>query len=750
MRKRYQALAAAAAILSAATMLAGQDRAKSSRLEFRRITEQGIARTGTAIPAEAVRVFVYEGEPRAGRVTRDHIAIDYHGLSGVLFDRKTGKPLRRFTIADGWPDRRPEGLPSPTTKHSPPYMVGPGVLLVYRSHDSHAPRYAVAASAEFGQLTWKAMQPAGFLGSLRRRVGNDYKKMRQTFGSWSSILRVLNAESFLAAESADGRTVRYTTEDGLASNIVTHLAVAEGKLWAACVDIYDTEKKQWGPGGLCLFDPKTGRWRRIEKIAGRGVRWVTLLQTAGGALWVGFRTGSGIAGDTVAYGMGLYPGDYRPQAKEIVLARLAGGEWTTFVRKPLSGGRTTQKAPTERPRRLALIGGEVFLFSQTYSRAGGNWDVRLDGHISLLSPAEGKWRTFDIDKDFGAYRLSRMLAEDGELLAFTGRGAHRWSGGEGKWVFLDPQSPIVNPILSAAAVVGEELWLGYNVQSYGLGILGRQGISRFNEKSLAWSYTSPEEIGTPIGVRGIVPMPDGDVWVLFGRREYWGAMRSPRALARPNVPKGVGRFRKGKWELPVKLEGVPDSIERQRKGREGIQKWTQPAPIQRIAGAGGRLFVANAAGVYVGPGKWKQILKGPSRMSWRFALSIKPSGDGKYLLIMREDEETRGAPRPKLQRGRYDPATGKLTLSTIDWPAHYDGQALYEAGHLLSYYPRSDWRGPWTELPTRKQGRWAAGPLDGEHHAIVATPWAVWIASRGQLIRLDRKHLREWLGSGRG
>ena len=61
-----------------------------SALELRRITDRGIAEAGAAIPREAVKVFAYEGEPRAARVGKGHIAIDYRqtGVSRTLISTK--------------------------------------------------------------------------------------------------------------------------------------------------------------------------------------------------------------------------------------------------------------------------------------------------------------------------------------------------------------------------------------------------------------------------------------------------------------------------------------------------------------------------------------------------------------------------------------------------------------------------------------------------------------------------------------
>jgi hypothetical protein len=281
--------------------------------------------------------------------------------------------------------------------------------------DTHAP----AASLEFDGRLWQAMQPIGFFQTLHQRAG-DNANLRKAFGTWTSILQVAHSESFLQSRALDGKgpTVRYTMQEGLASNLVTHMAVADGKLWTACVDIYAPDRKDWGPGGLSCYDPKTRKWSPVEKVNGRPVRWVTLLQTVGEDLWVGFREGGGVADDSVIYGMGLYPGQYRPVATAVTLARLSQGTWTVFSRPPLDaaaqrdGVATVPRAPAgaqsaapravpkdsprETPRGLAVLGDKVFLFSQSQSRASGNWHVAWAGHLSLLDLGTGEWRVFDL------------------------------------------------------------------------------------------------------------------------------------------------------------------------------------------------------------------------------------------------------------------------------------------------------------------------------------------------------------------
>jgi hypothetical protein len=715
-----------------------------SQLEFREITDSGIARSGTAIPRDAVEVFAYEGQPEGIRVGPEHIAVDY-GHSGVQFDRKTGQLAKRWTVADGWPAWRPSDFP-PAKSRSRDRQLGPGVLNPWLPGPGGVfvpPRkpgetvkwdYLPVATVEFDGKTWEAMQPAGFLNSLDRP--KDWKR------SWSGILKELDGLAYLQAKpKSGGEPVRYGTKDGLAANIISHLAVADGKLWAACVDIYDPEKKAWGPGGLCVFDPKTRRWQRIDQVDGRPVRWFTLLQAEGDSLWVGFREGSGVDGDQVTYGMGLYPDQYRPVTKAIVLARLSGGKWKTFSRQPLAmsdraerirvGRPENEPAPkpssTEEPRSLAMVEGKLFLFSETFARASGNWDVARDGQISLLDLASGTWQTFDAGKDFGAYRIDRMTVENGEVLAATDRGAHRWSAGERKWLFLDPKSPIQNPTLFAAAAVGDELWVGYNNQSFG--VLGRQGISRFNEKTLRWSWDSPKEIGTGCPVQSIVPGREGDVWVLFQRRFWGGAAMEWSFYNDPawGDPGGVARFNKGKWEFPPKLDGVPLSRKRERQGPNGLETWTEQFSIGQIVSAGGKLFVVNGAGIYAGPGQWKQVVEGP-------VLGLHPSEDGKTLVFTREvSRETTG--QTEFERGSYDLATGKTTLEKVERPSWDEWNARHAS--LLSHSGA-------VYVPTKKPGRWVVGGT--ECRAIVETPRAVWIASEGQLIRLDREKLGEWLG----
>jgi len=163
---------------------------------------------------------------------------------------------------------------------------------------------------------------------------------------------------------------------------------------------------------------------------------------------------------------------------------------------------------------------------------------------------------------------------------------------------------------------------------------------------------------------------------------------------------GVGRFADGKWVFPVELDGVPDSLSRKvpvspRPGVSSDPK--QPeyrmsgSSVQELVAAGDKLYVATRDAAYVGPQGWKRI------------------------------ENTDELPR----------APG------VYWPGQKPPPGSPDAG---------PWRSEWVRVPTSKPGEWAVGPLSDTWHTRVDAPSAVWIASYGQLLRLDRKLLAEWLG----
>jgi hypothetical protein len=755
--RAYWAVAWSGVLLVACSMAGA-----APALEFRRIVEKDqVAKTGQAIPREAVRVFVYEGAPLSIGVDGDRIGVDY-GLSGCLFDRASGKLVRRLTLRDGWPDERPAAF---AQRPAQAVLVGPGVAMEWRGEGADEEPPVVAARESFRGRAWRALQPHGFLNNLVR--GLDFRKRRESWGSWTPILEKLNEESWLEARSAEDQTKRYTVRDGLASNIVTHLAAHEGALWAACVDIYEPEKKRWGVGGLCRYDAGRDRWEKVARIDGRPVRWVTLLQTVGDELWAGFREGQGVEGDRVTYGKGLYPGDYRPKTTAIVLARLKNGRWRTFSRAPIpdvtlrgrvkiTGAEAPRPPPpTERPVNLARAGDKVMLFWRRSSgRLGGDWRVDLDGGVSLLDPAKGAWRVLDLDEDLDVDVLSGMYVREGEVLASSNRGAHRWNVKDEAWELLDSEPVLRSPKLSAAAHVEGDLWVGCTNQSFG--VLGRQGLLRYREKSARWEYLSPERLGTSSPVKRIAALPDGDVYVVFAKRPWFGSAGEfsyhPREDWRP--PEGMGRWRKGRWTFPLAMEGVPTTFEWAYKDREGASRTrTIPQPVRDVVAIRERLFVRNGMGVFMGPGTWRKVCSLRPEDGWGDTFdSIEAAPDGRSLEIIRGDRELRRENPRLVWRARYRPGSAAPRFEMYEIEAEYE-DGFDENSNLENWSQRGDLlRGwgvgvsrysPWKRVAPG----WAVGPLEGA--GVFQTPEAVWIALPGQLIRLDRVKLVDRLAACR-
>jgi len=269
------------------------------------------------------------------------------------------------------------------------------------------------------------MQPAPIL-----RVRPDENRT-----SWTTVLREVNASSYVEAKSNDGSPPkRYHMEDGLAGNIRDASGRRRRASLAACVDIWDSDKKNWGAGGLCCYDPAAGRWQRINMISGRPVRWVSLLETAGDALWVAFREGSGLAGDRLEVGNSQgrgWSGIYRPLTTRVILARYAAGVWSSFPLPPepqsalgptfLKLGESTVEQPPRPdpaafnrntfPRRVAILTGPRFSTARSTS---GN--VRLAVGSCPRRARFGYWiPPTGIGRGSDAQELDAFIVRDGEV-----------------------------------------------------------------------------------------------------------------------------------------------------------------------------------------------------------------------------------------------------------------------------------------------------------------------------------------------
>jgi hypothetical protein len=697
-------------------------------LGLRQVQNNYLTQTRRAISNDAVQVFVYAGEPRAIKVNDNNIAVDY-GRCGIVFNRSNGEVIERFDVEDGWPKIRPNIFPKIDSSHIDSRFIGPGIFdKIYKIGSKKKKiKFEETCSVEFEGRTWRAYQPADFRRNIQKK---GYDNRTGPYSTWSGILARLNAESYLQADAPEQKSRRYKMSDGLASNIVTRLIPSQGYLWAVCVDIYEPEKDRWGPGGLSRFDLKTNRWEHVKTINGYSIRWVTLMETIGDDLWIGFREGNGIEGDKINYGMGVSAGIYRPKTSAILLARFAKDKWTVFL-KPLplvKGSLHKENSPTEMPLQLAGSSKRVFLCSGYNSRRPAfNFEYQLDGCISSLDLHTYTWRSFDLYKDFDADRLVDMLSENGEILIRSNRGAHRWDDKSQSWKLLDPQTELKNPSLSTAAQRNNELWIGYTNQSFG--VIGQQGISVYDEETLKWSYFSQEQIGTGCPVRRMGADTNGYVWILFGRRPNRGALAE--FLFYPREAKffhesGLGCFRRGKWEFPIELTELDFR-------NDFLMNSTHD-----LVTIGDKLFVAGKEGVYLGPDKWRRIIEGD-------ILRIEPSSDKKSLIILRQGPRS-DQDFSTFQRGRYDLTTGDISFESLPYKG-LDRMQLEPPTYLWnnkSMEPETSkaWRKNWVLSPGYKEGNWVVGPMgSNDYHGVIETPSAFWIASRGELVRLDIKNI---------
>lgn len=696
-------------------------------LELRKVDDGTMSQSGFEIPDEAVRVFVYAGEPGGIKVNEKTIAVDY-GRCGILFDRKKGEIIERFDVLDGWPETRPETFPKNELSRINSYLIGPGIVRSWRlnlSDKKDEPE--IACSAEFQGSQWIAFQPAYFISTIQEE---GYANRTGPYSTWSGVLERLNKESYIKANAAGQESKRYTMSDGLASNIVTRLAVSQGFLWANCVDVYEPEKESWGPGGLSRFDPKTNNWEHVKTIEGHPVRWITLMETIGDELWIGFREGEGVEGDKIYYGMGVSAEIYRPKTSAILLARFSKGKWTVFS-KALSFDEEigdSQDSPTQMPLRFAISNGKAILFCGYSSRERSyNYDYKLDGYVCLFDLKSGQWKTFDLYKDFDADRLVEMYCEKNEILIKSNLGVHRWDAESQSWKFLEPKTELKNPSLSTAVLRKNELWVGYTNQSFG--VLGQQGISVFNEETMKWSYISPEQIGTGCPVRRMAVLSNGDLWVLFRERPNRAAAEEYSYYQREaglSKEAALGCFRNEKWEYPLQLPGIDDSP-------ASLTLYSLiNGNIYDLAVLDDKLFISNRSGVYLGRYEWEKIVEGE-------VLRMEPSYDGNSLIILhqgpRKDEDS-----STFQRGLYDIDTGEVSFESLPYEKIREIELeppdfLWEQ-QTIELQQSERWHQYWRLCDNTRI-------ISSLGSGVIETPYAFWLVKEGELVRLDRKSIEK-------
>ena len=292
---------------------------------------------------------------------------------------------------------------------------------------------------------------------------------------------------------------------------------------------------------------------------------------------------------------------------------------------------------------------------------------------------------------------------------------------------------ILNPSISAITPVGNELWVGYTNQAFG--VIGQQGITRINQLTGKHTRLSPEDLKTHSPIRAICRRPGSDeVWVLFAQRLWLGAEKETiadpkeRAL---NLAGGIGVWKNGQWQFPVQSDGVPDHFEEEYwdESHQFI-RFKRPLPLTHMAVAGDKLYVANRIGVYEGPGTFKPLFPEHARV-----MGISPSADGKSLLMIctRDFYRTHGSP---IERLRHDPATGKQATEPMK-NSEYAWSLLVQP---TLEDPEGDWEPIWARIPGTDL---AVGPLPEGEHRAVRTEHAAWVQSFGRLLRIDAKALAE-------
>ncbi len=667
-----------------------------------------------------VQVFTYEGAPAAIIVEKDSLLLDYQ-WSRVRVDRATLAVKSRLTQADR-PDRNDAS--GQTGKQPPPSgsrveLVGPGIAYTWFDYNAPKPTHVAVAEVTTGGSTWRAMQPTDALQ-------NKYRDPEWT--SWTKILRRAAATSYVERITG-GQTNRFTPEQGLAGNLVAHLAVAGGTVWAGCVDVYNPETKMWTNGGLCFFDDKQGRWQAAPAIENRRIRFVTGLQAIGDELYVLHREGESMTGDEIAYGMGLYPGDYRPVTSSIMVSRRdKDGKWTCWHRAPVAwefgprprydagarAGAATNPPPmsTERAQSVAVDGARLLVYSTVLDFASGNWKAERRGVVSVLDTATGAWTGFDPVKDLSADALTGIHVENGEILVTSNVGVHRWR--HPAWDFINTGAVLKNSEVSAVASVGDEVWVGYNKPRFG--VFGTQGISRYHEKTGQWLWMSPEDLGTASPVREIVCVK-GEAYVLFAPREWMGATMEWNFYAREaalKMPRGLGRFASGKWEFPFKLEGVPVSVPREYTNTTTGAKtiYEEPVQVEHIAVAGGKLLIGTSHGLFEGPAPFKRIREG-------CVVSMIASADGTGVVAAMAPQRYYRS-QEEISIFRYNPATGIGKAEPL--PKGSDAWMMRQ-------------QIPGEEAPHRP-APWGGGELN-----FTVTPYADWLWHAGELIRVERAAL---------
>ena len=318
-----------------------------------------------------------------------------------------------------------------------------------------------------------------------------------------------------------------------------------------------------------------------------------------------------------------------------------------------------------------------------------------------------------------------MDADKDEIILSSTRGVHRFDAKTNAWKYLDPGCSLRNSEFDSAVAVGEELWVGYSKRSFG--VWGAQGISRFNERTGAWRYMSPVELGTASPVTRMVALPNQEIWVLFATRPWLGSAFPWNFYPREGIKRqrGLGRWADGKWSfradtLPPERHELPFGMRCD------------------LVALGNRLVYQTKSGVYVGPEPWNRVVEGE-------VYSMAPTEDGKTVKIRRLKRAESGVPSLEQQVGYLGSDEKQVQFKPIprsspDWvesPFFHNSNSLSSGVPSVGYHE--------ARIPVRPGHFVVVENLctGGYAHGLLQSPTAVWVFSQGEIVRLDRKVLAE-------
>ena len=97
------------------------------------------------------------------------------------------------------------------------------------------------------------------------------------------------------------------------------------------------------------------------------------------------------------------------------------------------------------------------------NESGWNGSGHHTGNVvSVLDLDDARWQDYERSSDFGGGEPLSLIAERDEIVVLSDRGAHRFQVEAKSWRRLDPQNESQAQEFGDVALVGDELWVGYD------------------------------------------------------------------------------------------------------------------------------------------------------------------------------------------------------------------------------------------------------------------------------------------------